>query len=330
MPGGILALAALLVALTGLIVAANLGEKRPAWRAVTYVVAATLGLGMAALGLLSLLLAFILSRAPQAFPPEQIEALGNLRPVSLGIWLSVGGVSACLVLLPAVRRGLARVLPIRPASSVNTLALVLLIVFLVQSLGLSELKPRDLSAMLGELSVAQVVASEAVFGVVAIAGAGFLTRRTPRETWERLGLGGLTWRQFGLTLAGVVGLLLLEIVAGAIAMRISPPAYGELSGTTETLYAGLTAPLAAIVVALASGTAEEILFRGALQPRFGLLLTSLAFGVVHVQYGLVWALLSTGATGLVLGIYRQRINTTACILMHGLYNLTLLLVAGLG
>ena len=325
-----LALAALLVALTGLVVVANLGETRPAWWAITYIAGATMGLGMGILGLLSLLLAFALRRAPQAFLPEQAVALGNLGRVSLGIWLSAGGVSACLVLLPTVRRGLARVLPIRPGSSVNALALVLLIVFLVQSLGLSGLKPQDLRGLLGELSVAQVVASEAVFGIVAVAGVGFLTRRTPRETWERLGLGGLTWRQLGLTLAGVVGLLVLEVVAGAIAMRISPPAYGELSGTTETLYAGLTAPLAALVVALASGTAEEILFRGALQPRFGLLLTSLAFGVVHVQYGLVWALLSTGTTGLVLGVYRQRINTTACILLHGLYNLTLLLVAGLG
>jgi membrane protease YdiL (CAAX protease family) len=82
-------------------------------------------------------------------------------------------------------------------------------------------------------------------------------------------------------------------------------------------------------VSLGAGTAEEILFRGALQPRFGLILTSLAFGVVHMQYGLAFALLSIGVVGLVLGIYRRRINTTSSILIHSLYNLALFAASGL-
>jgi membrane protease YdiL (CAAX protease family) len=123
----------------------------------------------------------------------------------------------------------------------------------------------------------------------------------------------------------VAGLIAFQVLMGAAASRAAPQAYDELSRASLELYSGIDTPLAALVVALASGTAEEILFRGALQPRFGLPLTALTFGVIHLQYGVSWALLSIGVIGLVLGLYRQRINTTSCILVHAVYNLVLFL-----
>jgi membrane protease YdiL (CAAX protease family) len=62
-------------------------------------------------------------------------------------------------------------------------------------------------------------------------------------------------------------------------------------------------PLDVVVLALASGTAEELLFRGALQPWWGLVPTSLAFGLVHVGPRRVflpwtlWALVLGAALG---------------------------------
>ncbi|MBK6432580.1 MAG: CPBP family intramembrane metalloprotease [Anaerolineae bacterium] len=59
-----------------------------------------------------------------------------------------------------------------------------------------------------------------------------------------------------------------------------------------------------------------MIFRGALQPRFGLILTSFLFAVIHVQYGLSPAVVQVFVLGLVLGIIRQRGNLTmsiACI-----------------
>lgn len=56
-------------------------------------------------------------------------------------------------------------------------------------------------------------------------------------------------------------------------------------------------------LAIASGFAEEMLFRGALQPRFGLVATSLVFGLVHVGPTRVYAVWTAFAVvaGFVLG-----------------------------
>jgi membrane protease YdiL (CAAX protease family) len=72
--------------------------------------------------------------------------------------------------------------------------------------------------------------------------------------------------------------------------------------------------------------AEEMLFRGAVQPRLGLWFTSLAFALGHLQYGLSPALVQILVLGLILGLVRQRANTTTCIVIHGLYNLANLFV----
>jgi membrane protease YdiL (CAAX protease family) len=59
-----------------------------------------------------------------------------------------------------------------------------------------------------------------------------------------------------------------------------------------------------VALAVASGTAEELLFRGALQPALGLWLTSLLFGAVHFVPSralLPWALWAA-LMGLLLGL----------------------------
>lgn len=69
-------------------------------------------------------------------------------------------------------------------------------------------------------------------------------------------------------------------------------------------------------MALTGAVAEEILFRGALLPRFGLLLSSLAFGLVHLTAGIwlhvVWAV----AAGLVFGVVYQRAGLRGALLAH--------------
>ena len=59
----------------------------------------------------------------------------------------------------------------------------------------------------------------------------------------------------------------------------------------------------ALVLATASGLAEELFFRGALQPQVGLVAASLLFGVLHVPHRrefLPWPFFA-GAVGFVLG-----------------------------
>ena len=77
------------------------------------------------------------------------------------------------------------------------------------------------------------------------------------------------------------------------------------------------------MLAAAAGLSEELLFRGALQPIFGIVPTSLIFAVSHVQYGLSPATLTVFLLSVVLGIIRKRSNTTVAILVHAGYNFIL-------
>jgi hypothetical protein len=70
-----------------------------------------------------------------------------------------------------------------------------------------------------------------------------------------------------------------------------------------------------------------MLFRGALQPVFGILGTSIVFAVSHTQYGLTPATLTVFLLSLVLGVIRQRSNTTVAIFVHAGYNFLLGLLA---
>ena len=82
-------------------------------------------------------------------------------------------------------------------------------------------------------------------------------------------------------------------------------------------------PLGILSLGLAAAIGEEALFRGAAQPRLGLLLTAALFALLHSNYGIS---LSTGIVfglGLLLGWLRIRYNTTTAIITHALYNSTL-------
>ena len=78
-----------------------------------------------------------------------------------------------------------------------------------------------------------------------------------------------------------------------------------------------------VLLAAAAGLGEELFFRGALQPIFGIVPTSLIFAISHVQYGLSPATLTVFLLSIVLGIIRKRSNTTVAILVHGGYNFIL-------
>jgi membrane protease YdiL (CAAX protease family) len=68
--------------------------------------------------------------------------------------------------------------------------------------------------------------------------------------------------------------------------------------------------------------AEEIVFRGALQPRFGLIATAFLFAAVHTQYGITFASLEVFVLGLGLGWLRAASKSTLPgIVTHAGYDL---------
>ncbi len=67
-----------------------------------------------------------------------------------------------------------------------------------------------------------------------------------------------------------------------------------------------------------------------MQPRFGLIFTTLLFALLHSTYGVSIATLIVFGVGLVLGLLRMRYNTTTAMVAHAVYNMTLGLIAMLG
>lgn len=133
-----------------------------------------------------------------------------------------------------------------------------------------------------------------------------------RPTWQ-----ASTWLSLalGLLFAAIVCALtelLLRKTARMRAMRVEFRSF--VAGASRTDIA---------MLALASGIAEECLFRGALQPWLGLALTSLLFGAVHfvptpaLMLWSVWA----GLVGLVLGlIVWQTDSLLGAVVAHVLIN----------
>jgi hypothetical protein len=160
---------------------------------------------------------------------------------------------------------------------------------------------------------------------LALASIGFLVRRDLAASLERLGVGCPTLRAALVVLAGAAALFVLN-GAGEVVQRTYLPALWEQDRRmTEAIVGGLSAG-GAVVLGLSAGVGEEITLRGALQPRLGVLLTSLLFAALHVQYS--WfGMLMIFVFGCVLGLIRARTNTTVAMGVHTVYDIGALLVS---
>lgn len=156
-----------------------------------------------------------------------------------------------------------------------------------------------------------------VYLLLAIAGA----------VWFGLARGGLALEQFADP-----GTWLLDLLWGAgagagllglwLAGRAVLPAARDLERVIADVLAGLT-PSDALALALISGFAEELFFRGAVQGSWGIVPATLLFGLLHTGPGrpfLLWTLfaLVAGAVFGALALFRG--NLLAPIAAHVLVN----------
>jgi membrane protease YdiL (CAAX protease family) len=94
-----------------------------------------------------------------------------------------------------------------------------------------------------------------------------------------------------------------------------------VDAATNHLFGQLSWPAGTLAVALIPGLCEEVLFRGALQPRIGLLATALLFTSIHTQYALSLDTVAILVIALALGLLRKYTNTTTSAACHVSYNL---------
>lgn len=240
-------------------------------------------------------------------------------------WVAAGtAVWGLLAASRAFRDFLARLIPIDPESAVHLIALVLAGYLAGNTaLTLSQDLLQELEATELTVGIVEVVLQQAAFVIAAFAGAGLFIRRDWPQTLARLGLVRPTWPQMRLGLLVIPLLVIMQGIAGAVWALLSPQEAEALGSINEALLAGFDTPGEWFVLAVASGLGEEVLFRGAVQPVFGLPLTALLFAVVHVQYGLTPITVVIFLLGLILGLVRQRTNTTVAVFVHFGYNLVL-------
>ena len=252
--------------------------------------------------------------------------VSNLNQIGLTIVLMAGW--GMLVSITPFRQLLSRILPLDPSSSVHALALVFAGYLVGQGpLTLSQDGLLGLVESAQPASVALVVGSGALFVILAALGVGFLTRRRGRSLMNRLGLTRPSLIQVISAGAIIVGLVILQAVAGAIWAVLNPGQAELLEDVSNLLLSDFDTVWEWMLLALASGISEELLFRGAIQPVFGLGFTSLLFALLHVQYGFTPFMLVILLLALILGLVRRYFSTTISIIVHVGYNFVLGMIA---
>lgn len=240
-----------------------------------------------------------------------------------GLLLGIG-LGLSLPLLRPVRQLLASVLPMDANSPVDMTGLCL-VLGAIGFLGTPLLFPGD-SLTPDELTIPAIdyltlIAQAASFVLIAYATVGWRIVRDGRAATARLGIVPPDPRTVGF---GVVAVPLGLILAGAInaaATALQPGLAEGLEAIVDQMTGQLQNPLGAVLIGVSAGVGEEAIFRGALQPRYGIVVTSLLFALVHApQYGLNLSILGLVALSIVLGLLRKHVNTTAAMITHALYN----------
>lgn len=250
-----------------------------------------------------------------------LPALQNPREGQLYLALAA---ATLLPLLAPPRRLLARITPFDPDSTVDLSGLVgLLWIFALFGPALFTV---DLEAIASQVQITVAYSLLSAFALPALAFSlvGVFVTRDWREAAKRLGLERVTVRQALIAVALVVPLVVLNVGVDTAGRALQPELYEQLQGVLRAMSSNITSPLVALVIGLSAGIGEEILLRGAVQPRFGIGLTALAFAVAHTQYGASYAIVYIFVAGVVFGYERKYFNTTACIITHGVYDIVAL------
>jgi uncharacterized protein len=270
--------------------------------------------------------------------PRLVASIFQSLPV-IGAGVAVASALGLFLLLPPARRTLATLIPIDPTSTVHAVALSLTMIIVINmvvtlGIGLDTLvelmlaRPPDEEPMALTLPLATLWVQQILMAVWALIGVGWLSRRTLAATLQRLAIVIPRGRD---VLAGVgvgFGTVFVSSIVAAIAAQFDIGIDPDVEALNEVLLGPLfTSVFGVLTVGLAAALGEETLFRGALQPRFGLIFTTILFAIVHSNYGISVSTLVVFVAGLIFGILRNRFNTTTAMMAHATYNSTLAFLA---
>lgn len=243
--------------------------------------------------------------------------VGEMSPPLVVTALLAFATALTVLLLPSAGARFLRALGLDPASPVHRVVAVAFVLTVFDAVALF-FELREAGPVEIPFYPADPLVSVTTDVALALAGIGFGLTRGFRESVARLGLRPITRRQ--IVLAIVVAALLQVVVGGLEYLEsLLLPSVHALEDRFGYQFVGVPPWVGAVLTSVSAGVGEEVLFRGALQPRLGIVLTALLFGALHVQYqvpGMVVIVL----IGIGLGVVKERTSTTCVILVHVLYD----------
>lgn len=233
------------------------------------------------------------------------------------------GLGLSLPMLKPFRKLVSKVTPLDPDSAMDWsgLTIVLAVLGFVIPTAFLDSQPAEITANNATQLTTGLLQNLVAFVLIAYVAVGYRNYRTGEEATARLGIQRPTPTQIRFGLLGVFAAFVAATVGGILTDTFQPDKVDALNNSMESLVSGVTNPAVAIILALATGIGEEIFFRGALQPRLGMVLTSILFVFLHAQYGFTWILLGLFLVSMVFGWLAKNHGTMAAVVAHVTYNL---------
>ncbi|MEN9406459.1 MAG: hypothetical protein RLZ12_743 [Bacillota bacterium] len=259
-----------------------------------------------------------------AFQQVNFTDPSNLTEI-VRVALFITGLS---IFIPFIRQYLAKLIPIDSKSHLHTITLVLsLLLFVYFSYHLDPRKALERLTSSSNDHIEQLITVFLPCLFFSVFGVGFLIRRTKAQTIARLGLSRPKLQTFLLGVSLCIAYLVfveptLKYILKICGFVDNPDILNHIKHHLQNTSKNW---LEILLLGLLPGIGEELLFRGALQPRLGILYTSLLFAVVHTQYGFTTVTLSVFCASIYIGYIRQRFGTTTTIILHACNNI----IAGL-
>ncbi len=293
------------------------------------------------------LLGFLGVSALSAF--YQYKPLFAYAAQPTGLWLIVGIQLLCLLLsvlaiIPVTRKFCFRALPMKPDSAVHTVGLLLLIAWLgsftITLLSWDVQVHHAVSGLTGAMAKdgGGITVNNLPFymgltfvleaGLILL-GVGLFYRRNWRECMQRLDIRKPQWRDAAIALGGTVLLLGFSLLLNNFLKSNLPESYQDtlrVSQAASEAFKGDHLVWTAMAVALCAGIGEELLFRGLLQPVYGIVPTWLLFVLLHAHYGTTFALVMIALLGLVFSLLKARYGTTTTMILHTTYDFSAIML----
>jgi hypothetical protein len=257
-------------------------------------------------------------------------ALVTTSDLSEGPFILASGIALFIPLIKPIRKFVARFTPMDPNSPIDLVGfgLMLLIGALLVITALQTDPPEPGSGG-DELTTNPfwLVLNVVAFVAIAYVAVGYRIHRTGPEASDRLGLNVPDAKTILISLAMLIPCFIMSAVGSILTRIFQPDIVDNLDETMDQMTRGLDNPLGALLIGLSAGIGEEVLMRGAFQPRFGIVLTALFWTCLHVQYDLTFVLVGLFGIGILLGFQRKYLGTTSAIITHALFNIAVVIIS---